>query len=290
MMRSIYNPSQIRLSVVRVAAASFCFVSVALPWAWAEDKPATVQTSFRSGAPVDLEQTRKPASLTEKPAPSFSPAVPPLSVGDALESLYRIFRSLPDAKHIQDTRSTQQLDRGLQSVLQYVRNVDSAYPTLPYYQWHSVGRTRVKRDGIERDTVKPSTPVPNVSAIGFTVRRGDVWFSKIRVFGTDGTRFEFNIDKKILSALPRREICMLATEIELERIEISYRQVSREGSKKPRVTVEAGISSLPEHGKKSIYNLLLTRQAIDGERYPEARAYLSEAIRSLTAYKKSRNL
>lgn len=255
----------------------------------AQHMPKTVQASLSGGESFRFDLVPS-AEMPEEAVRSDFPATPPLSISDALESLYTILRALPEADAHADVQAGPGLDRSLNSVLQYVRNVDSAYPTLPYYQWHSIGRTKVKRYQVEQDSITPAKPIAHVSAIGFTVRRGDVLFKQIRVYGTDGTRFDFDIEKTILSALPRREICMLATEIELERVEMSYRQISREGRKNPRVTVEAGISALPEHGKKSIYNLLLTRQAIDRKRYPEARAYLSEAIRSLAAYKRSRNL
>lgn len=259
----------------------------------AQHMPKTVQASLSGGETFRFDLVPSPEPLGEflgEGVRSDFQATPPLSISDAIKSLYTILRALPEGEARGDFQASRGLDHSLKSVLQYVRNVDSAYPTLPYYQWHSIGRTKVKRYQVEQDSIAPAKPIAHVSAIGFTVRRGDVLFKQIRVYGTDGTRFDFDIEKTILSALPRREICMLATEIELERVEMSYRQISREGRKNPRVTVEAGISALPEHGKKSIYNLLLTRQAIDRKRYPEARAYLSEAIRSLAAYKRSRNL
>lgn len=265
------------------------------PW------PAFVQDAPKAD-PIVLEAGVKNVSLGDlapdrpaAPARSFPAAPPPLSVTDALAVMDEMSRRLGSAQPGFLEENARYVLATLNSLMTYIRSVDDANPTLPYYQWYMVDRHQANLDPdpdqTDTDEFRPTRSIPHVTAVGLRVTRGTVWIEKLVAYDKGGAAFEFNNIRKVIAGnRPHREVCFLDTEIELERVEIVYRGLDGEGLKHPRVWLEAGISSLPEYGKETIYRLGLARLAVEKKDLARAGKNLQEAIKSLTAYRKSRRL
>ena len=215
---------------------------------------------------------------------------PPLSLADAIGSLNESAGVLRAASgKLRDTEADA-MGRRLAAVIGYIRMVDETNPTLPYYQWHFVDRGKAKDGQDDLDTFTPLRPIPGVTAVAFRVAFGDVRVQSVRVVDSGGLTFEFNMKKDITADMPRREVCLLEKEIELARVEVIYRGLTRNEARAPRVTIEAGISSVPEYGRAAVYELSLARRGLQDHNGAEVEKRLREAIKLLTAYCSSRKL
>ncbi|MBI3737117.1 hypothetical protein HY256_11470 [Candidatus Sumerlaeota bacterium] len=215
---------------------------------------------------------------------------PPLSLADAIASLTECANSLRGFSGRLRDEDAETMIKRLTAVISYIRMVDDTNPTLPYYQWHFVDRGKAKDGRDDLDVFTPARPIPGVTAVAFRVAHGDIRVQTVRVSDPSGLTFEFNMNKDIPADMPRREVCLLEKEIDLAKIEIVYRGLTRQEAKAPRVTIEAGISSVPEYGREAIYNLSLARRGLQDRNAAETEKRLRDALKSLAAYCASRKL
>lgn len=266
---------------VALGALAFAAPSVA------QEPAPTVPVALPSRPRVPAVEA---AVLPPAPPGASVAARPPLSLDDALSMMSSTVRELSAAPLQPSPARNASLARRILSVQAYIQSVDRAHPTLPYYQWQFIGKEKVSDRGLDTDEFLPTRPIGRVTAIGFWVTRGDVFIEKVRVIGTTGLTFEFDLKKVVHSTSPRRHVCFLETEVELKNVTISYRTVRKTGYKAPRLNLEVGISSLPEHAKQSSYELGLARAQLDRGNNGEAEKHVRRAIESLVAYRRSRRL
>jgi len=234
--------------------------------------------------------THAEIQLANIPAPSGVGSRPPLSLADVISVMNETADLLRDSPTRINTESNRVLRERLDSMSAYIHAVDDTNPTLPYYQWHFVDRSKVTETMTDTDVFRTPRALPGVTAISLKVIRGDVRVERVRVFDKSGTAFEFNLGKVIPADSPRREICMLETEVELDRVEISYRGVSRQEAKAPRLILEAGISSVPEYARQCNYELKLASKSIEQKEFATGEKHMREAARLLSAYLHSRRM
>lgn len=279
----------------RSAVMAVCVAMVALCGLWSpavglsEDKPQIIQTAL-THPDADVQAPPLAVVPDAAPGPEFRRALPPLSLSEAIFQMEETGLYLAESGSEVSESSIAAIRQRLDGVMRYIRRVDDANPTLPYYQWHLVGKSKVEPERTEKDEMVPLNPMERVSAIGVRVTRGDVWIDQIRIYDVDGSVTEFNLKKMIPGDSPRREVCLLDTEATLKKVEIIYRQVSRKGKKDPRVRVEAGISTFPEYGRESVHLLMLASEEIRVADARDADEHLRAAVKSLIAYQRTRKL
>ncbi len=215
---------------------------------------------------------------------------PPLSLDEAVTSLKNAADSIHSGGANLATETQDGWIRRLDSVIAYIRRIDGANPKLPNYRWHFVDRGKAKDAVDDTDVFQLPRAIPGVSAIAFRVSHGDVRVQSVKVYGTTGLSFEFDLQKDIRADLPRREVCLMDTEVALSKIEITYRGLSRLEAKAPRISIEAGISSVPEYARQSVYELSLARRALADRDSGLAERHIRAAIKSLDSYRSARKL
>lgn len=245
--------------------------------------------------------TAIPAISNDGPAASLSPQPEPddrplLSISDALAMLEALAGSIDVAGELISPATASapvSPDRDVarvRSVTGYIQSVDAMNPTLPYYQWHFIDKNKVSARRIDTDEFRPIQALPHVTAVGFSVKRGDVRISSIEVEAADGATFRFDIGKVVHESSPRRNVCFLPTEIKLKSVRIRYRGLTKPGQSEPRLMLEAGISSLPESARESVHRLSMAEMALQAGDRPAAGAHIRDAIDALTNYRDSRGL
>lgn len=246
----------------------------------------------QSALALEKIQSVPPAEvqLANTPAATVLGSRPPLSISDVIAAMNETADILRDSSGRINADSNHALRERLDAMSAYIRAVDDTNPTLPYYQWHFVDRSKVTETMTDTDVFRTPRALPGVTAISLKVIRGDVRVERVRVFDKSGTAFEFNLGKVIPADSPRREICMLETELALDRVEISYRGVSRQEAKAPRLILEAGISSVPEYARQCNYELKLASKSIEGKDFATGEKRMREAARLLSAYLQSRRM
>ena len=253
--------------------------------AFAQDaRPPTVQTA--------LPTERLPAGPSVViPAPAPPPfrslvLAPPLSVSDAIRRRGEVADCLEVSAENAPPQSLATVASHLTSVTRYIRKLDDAHPTLPYYRWKLIARRNVERP--QRDTFELERPILGISAIALRAHRADIRVDQLRVIGKSGLVVEFNQERTIRNSLRRREVYFLDADIDITRIEVAYKSLAKPGRTQPRFKLEAGISSVPEYGKQTIHRLSLARMEIEEEHFPAAVVHVRTAIEKLAAFNRTR--
>lgn len=232
-------------------------------------------------------------SISTRPEPDDRPL---LSISDALSMLDALAGSIEESGDVispAPQSASDSPDRHVarvRSVTGYIQSVDAMNPTLPFYQWHFIDKNKVSARRVDTDEFLPIQPLPHVTAVGFSVKRGDVRISSIEVEAVDGSTFEFDIGEVVHESSPRRNVCFLPTEIKLKSVRIRYRGLTKPGQSEPRLMLEAGISSLPESARESVHRLSMAEMALRSGDRPAAGVHIRDAIDALTNYRDSRGL
>jgi hypothetical protein len=236
---------------------------------------------------LEVDPINQPKTL----APQPGVALPPLSLEDLIKQMEAAAERMDQFNGVEVNEKTRAecLDR-LGLMIGYIRLIDDAHPTLPFYQWHYIDRAKVNDIRVDTDVFTPLRPIRNVAAVALRVSHGDVRVHKVRVSGVDGPAFEFNLEKTIPADLPRREFCLLGREIDLEAVEITYKGLTRKEAKAPRLILEAGVSSVPEYARHSIYELSLARNDLAGGDSRAAADRVRGAVKLLEQYRQLRRL
>ncbi len=259
-----------------------------LPAVADEPPAARIATAIPAISPDGLA-----GPLSTRPEPDGRP---PLSINDALAILEALAGSIDESAVVVSpalVTAPNSLDRQVarvRSVTGYIQSVDAMNPTLPYYQWHFIDKNKVSAKRVDTDEFRPIQALPHVTAVGFSVKRGDVRISNIEVEAADGSTFQFDIGKVVHESSPRRNVCFLPTEIKLKSVRIRYRGLTKPDQSEPRLMLEAGISSLPESARESVHRLSMAEMALRADDRSAAGIHVRGAIDALTNYRDSRGL
>jgi hypothetical protein len=213
---------------------------------------------------------------------------PPLSIHDSLRSIDLIASRLKNVERPPVGDEADRLDLWLQMIQRYLRRVDNAATDLALYQWHHIRRERVERGQTQIEIFEPLEPIARVNAVGIRVTRGDIWIEKLAAHGKDGSVWEFDLKRAVAADLPQPTVCFVDVEIELVKVIVTCRQMTREEDKNPRLYIDAGISSVPEKGKETIDHLNWARKHLTKAEWAQSENRLRGAIASLTAYQRLR--
>lgn len=215
---------------------------------------------------------------------------PPLSVLEAIKLTNRLRQMLaPEDPHFVDLRREKAIEV-LDLISDYIKMIDDRHSLLPYYTWYEIGEKRVSLGGVDEDSYDVNPAMKNVSAVSFVALRGDVFIHYIKVIDEEGNETRFKVNRWIRLHWPRKDVCFLYFPTDLTKIVIAY-SAREDSTVNPKLVVYAGVTTVPEHGKASLYYLTRARQILsnNGE-FSSARDDLHKAIESLLRFKNSRQL
>lgn len=253
----------------------------ALGWsAIAPPRPSPTPQSFR------LDAANAPTSETG--ASLDTAGFLPLSIDESCLMLIRASQLCADRSTPLTTDTLTQADRILQTVMVYIERIDGAHPTLPFYAWQEVTSQKAPKAGWETRTFKLTSPLPQVTALSIKARHGDMEIKDLAAVDADRTRWEFNRTIRVPANLPRPEICFLALPTELAEVRVTLRRTDPAAPRLARITINAGISGIPESAKQARYHLQMARGALRRGALAEARGKIRQAWQLLKEYQKSR--
>jgi hypothetical protein len=214
----------------------------------------------------------------------------PLSVSDAVRLSYNLIALLnPGDDKFVNTRREKAAE-AIQVIIDYIRLVDDRHSSLPYYRWYLIDERRVTPGGIDEDKFKVERILEKASAVSFVAFKGDVFVHNIKVVDNKEKEVNFKINRWVRVGLPRKEVCFLYFPMNISMVVVNYSaEETIEGP--PDMQVYGGVTTLPEHGKVSLYYLTRARQnLIQNGKFENSIKDLREAITNLIRFKNSRRI
>jgi hypothetical protein len=178
----------------------------------------------------------------------------------------------------------------LVSVARYVRWIDQAHATLPYYRWIAFDDAKVQDSTTRVYVLKGDKAIGNVTALALRAHHSDVAVEQVAVTASDRKQWLFNQPIALQADQPRSEICFLAVPVKLKSVALRCRQAGEDATRRPRVFVLAGVCARPESAKQAVYYIQRARDDLRHGRWGDARANLALAMRSLLEYQQDRRL
>ena len=240
---------------------------------------------------IELSEPPETAEGDRPPPPPLPNIIPPLSIYESRLMLGQVMRDLEGAAEREPSeRKVFHLDQMLQSIIQYVRRVDRAHPTLPHYRWNDVSSRKIPRADDREQVITLQKPMPDVTAIDLKVNNSDVEVTYLAVIDANQTKMEFNRKIHLPARRPRREVCFLSLPTELKEIRVATRRVDKNQGRRPRLTIRAGICSIPEAGKHAGFYLQVARDDLKRGAYDDCIGRLRRAVTMLQEFQRTRKL
>lgn len=226
------------------------------------------------------------------PTPALVPPTPvryqtPYSLNDCLLALDQALQVMPEQspKGNFDRESMTNL---LESVSDYLKDRDDLHSTLIGYQWERIARGRVTSGLIGDQTFiwKEGEMPSNVSALSFEVEDGDVIVHNLQVFNDkDELVGPFSEEVVLRHSIPRRYVFHLYQPTTVKRVLLACSQAKPRGDIVPRLTIHAGRTDKPEHGKTAIHYIWKAEEALAAQKDSEARTLVLRARGEITLYR-----
>ena len=175
----------------------------------------------------------------------------------------------------------------LTMIQDYVKLVDDRASSLLFYRWYYIERHRVTGDALEEQIFNPRPLIKNVSAISFEANRADVFIHYMKVIDIHNNATNFKINKWIINGLPRKEVCFLYFPTTIKRIILDY---STKPDAKASLSVYAGVTDRPEHGKAALYYLSSAKKEIEADLFGKAKTNLDKAKEYLIKFNRQQRL
>lgn len=188
----------------------------------------------------------------------------------------------------------QSILRILGSVSTYLKSRDDLHSSLVDYKWDRLAPIEV-RDRLPRPLALrwQAEEMPrNVSALSFEADGGDVELHGLRVFDAAGEqiaefdRSERNREVLLRHSLPRRYVFHLWRPSDVGRIELLMAKTASAADVIPEVSIHAGHTDRPEHGKSAIYFITEAEQNVRDEQLAAALEDIGQAQREIREYRK----
>jgi hypothetical protein len=220
----------------------------------------------------------------------------PFSLNDCLNLLAAANTALPEGEDALKQVDRDSYLRLLESVSNYLKERDDLHASLVAYKWEVVERARVRTgliDSIEfpfqGENVQPGVTVPrNITAISFQVERGDALLHNMKVYDTDGKLVaEFRNPEAVVlrHSLPKREFFFLWQPTDIGRITLAVSKATPEKEVNPRLSVLAGRTNKPEHGKSAIWLIDGAHADVRAGKVEEAREKIRRAQKELRLFR-----
>lgn len=206
---------------------------------------------------------------------------PPLSVFETIRLVENVIELLNPSVDVLKSSRREMAQKILTLATDHVKLTDDRVSSLLYYKWYYIGYQRVEGETIEEKTYKPQPPIRNVSAISFEASGGNVQVHFVKVVDINDKVSNFNVNKWIWDGLPHKEICYLYFPTTIKSVIVDY---SAKPNTRARLTVFAGVTDRPEHGKAALYYLSRAAKSVEAENFAQAVADLSKSRESLILF------
>jgi hypothetical protein len=222
-------------------------------------RPTTATpTPARATSPTKVTPTPPPRVTPRPTAPPVArpyvyPYVPPLSPEEARALVLACIKILTINDPSTHASRCHKVREILGKSVTYLTLLDQRHSTLASYKWHFIDEEKVEL-GVETDEFEVKPVIARVSAISFAARYGDVFIYSAVVYDDKGTSSVFKINRPVEHKFPREEICYLVFPTTLKKVVVRY-QKRRERSRKPRLSLYAGVAGEEEYLKQALGHL-----------------------------------
>ncbi len=242
-------------------------------------------------ATADVPSTAGPA-LAPPDLAAIPEIVPPLSVNESRRMILEVVELLEEQPDLRDRPQLLELqDRKLRAASRYIERIDRAFSTLPYYHWELVSDEKIPGGEGGEQLITLREPLPGVTALSLRVNNQDVMIDSMEVIDVSGKVWEFNNPILLPAFRPRHEVCFLPLPTDLKQLRITSRTANpRPDQRRPRLTIHAGVCTLPESGKHALHHIHEARERIRNGESAAAAAQLRRAALLLQEFVNSRRL
>ncbi len=206
---------------------------------------------------------------------------PPLSIFETIRLVESLIELLNPSVDVLKPSRKEKAQKIMTLVSAQVKLTDERVSSLLYYKWYKIGNQRVEGETIEEKVYNPQPPIRNVSAISFEATGGNVQIHFVKVIDTNGKVSNFNVNKWIFDGLPHKEVCYLYFPANIKSVIVDY---SAKTSSRARLTVFAGVTDRPEHGKVALYYLTRVAKSIESDNFAQSEADLVKAREALISF------
>jgi hypothetical protein len=261
------------------------------PAAPASRQPATTPTVIQIALEPSGDVLAPEGPFAFDPAsPRPYDITPPLSIYESRLMLRKTMNELQEVTLETLPARFSRLDFMLESVARYIRWVDRAHTTLPYYLWTDLGDDKVRSTNWRAFTFRCDAPRKDVNAVTLSVHHGDVMVQQMTVTQDDGRRWQFAQPIAIRAGQPSPEVFFLPLPSKVVEVEVRCRWLGDEEDHTPRLFVQTGVCTRSESGKQAVYYIQRARFDLRQGRLEPVAGYLNFAHQSLADFQKDRRL
>jgi hypothetical protein len=260
-------------------------------------QPASGASATSSTTVIQINLEPSGALLDPDSPLAFNPAdpppfdiVPPLSVYESRLMLRDARDQLRAGSRETLAARAPRIDFMLESVARYIRWVDRAHTTVPYYTWRPFGDDKVRAETWRDFRFGQEKPVENVTAITLRAHHGDIIVQQVTVTHRDRRQWRFSQLTTLRGDQPGAEVCFLPLPTDVAAIEVRCRRPADAEGRTPRLFAQTGRCSRPESAKQAVYYIQRARSDLRRGQLESIDDSLELAADRLLEYQKDRRL